>query len=61
MFILIVFLLANLSIIVNLHKQFACILQEKPRVSIKKFVKIGRPGYKGTVQNLLLRLLPVES
>lgn len=22
-------------------------LQEKPRVSVKKFVKIGRPGYKG--------------
>ena len=22
-------------------------LQEKPRVSLKKFVKIGRPGYKG--------------
>ena len=30
-------------------------------MSIKKFVKIGRPGYKGTVQNLLLRLLPVKS
>lgn len=26
---------------------FIFFLQEKPRVSVKKFVKIGRPGYKG--------------
>lgn len=26
---------------------FIIFLQEKPRVSVKKFVKIGRPGYKG--------------
>ena len=32
---------------VNLNKSFVLLLQEKPRVSVKKFVKIGRPGYKG--------------
>ena len=30
-----------------LTKSFYFLLQEKPRVSVKKFVKIGRPGYKG--------------
>ena len=29
-------------------------LQEKPRVSVKKFVKIGRPGYKGIKLNLVI-------
>lgn len=29
-------------------------LQEKPRVSVKKFVKIGRPGYKGIKLNVAI-------
>ena len=29
---------------------------EKPRVDIKKFVKIGRPGYKGNVDNSMGQL-----
>ena len=32
--------------------------QEKPRVDVRKFVKIGRPGYKGTTGSLILRLSP---
>ena len=32
--------------------------QEKPRVDVRKFVKIGRPGYKGTTVSLILRLSP---
>ena len=35
---------------------FCC--QEKPRVDVRKFVKIGRPGYKGMTVILILRPSP---
>ena len=45
------FLLAYLSFVMDLSRVLMLIatlsLQEKPRVSLKKFVKIGRPGCKG--------------
>ena len=39
------FFFMNLSCVLMLIATLS--LQEKPRVSLKKFVKIGRPGYKG--------------
>ena len=45
------FFLTYLSLLINLSRVLMLVatlsLQEKPRVSLKKFVKIGRPGYKG--------------
>ena len=30
-----------------------CVVQEKPRVDVKRFVKIGRPGYKGELSGFI--------